>query len=438
MSGLQGVKGRTLPISKGMLRTLSLPTNKILLLKVNSGEIFCSSPGSLHGSWTGQPSSPERTTFTVVPAANDLCQYSVSHPSQMAKATSRLPHRIGSMNLSDHPGRPSPFPHHGSPQRQFPAILPQANGIFEYEGTVHGQTSLNPFVPTTSNHYETGPGWQTTHEGTSVAPDASFQQRLLADYSGISYDSTAFPTTASPNSSFFNGLPPAAANLPVSEGLSPQRFLPNPTSYSGQINSASSLGHNGSGNFSPPSSHYAPEDNESDIWPSSSFYSDRGMDQVSSSCNGDNAYPASPTSAIHIHTGGENILYPQSSSGSTISSYSEPSDVPLSATMDEVARPISGTSATHVNMCPTGLGKINAERSHSTVVLDDTSSQSVSQAPDAKAVGSRHYRLLQPQPQRYTRKLPSLTSSIESKVTSTRKTPNICAHQVKLNSGRAK
>ena len=351
----------------------------------------------------------------MVPVSNDLGQYALSHPSQMAKTTSRLTSRVSAANATEYSGRLPALPYLGSPQRPLTASFPHLNPNYEMDNSLQPHSQFHTILSHDVSHQEMPNTWSVVMDSGQAVPESMFSSAQIADYSSLpSFSEAPFSGDGSPTNTFFPGLSPLANQLPAPEGFNSPRYLPNPTGFQSQLPHNSNLNHGVGSNFTPPDSQINSE-NGDDTWTPTTFYSGRNLEPASSSASATGLGLSSPIPSHQHSMNNESAanLNPSQREG-MIYGLPSPSFATASSSLSvspggqdpNTQRPLFPLPSLKAVTEPSFNGRLARDADISLELRKETRDQQSKIRP---------YRLLQPHPQRPPKTLPSMADGIESK-----------------------
>ena len=351
-------------------------------------------------------SSPERTAFTLVPLANDLEQYSASHPSQMAKVTGRrTPQRFDATGVFDAPGRLSLLPHPSSPIKQYSTQMAFNVDNFDFESQSNAPNSLQSIASSSYVHHDAMQEWSTLPEGGALPMDSVYLSRPVNEVNGLPFSDSGYSSNGSNPANFYQHISPAmACSSSVSESLIQSRASRNDEDHDNSSGGQSSLASNSVLGNLGVTNQYTSE-SESDLWTPSTLFSERSIDTNSSSTSGHDPYNSSGATSIESALDRDNHQpYHDSSKGNSNAHYPHSTDVlPAISSLE----PRQSCFSTRPSEHPSYPSRRSVSAGKDAFMLNE-SPLDISTGP------GRGYRLLQPQPQCHTDRLPSFADAIEN------------------------
>lgn len=363
--------------------------------------------------WPFSGSSPERTAFTLVPATNDLGQYSASHPSQMAKVTGRPPARFPTPNLFDSSGRVPFLPPPGSPAKQNSAQVVFNSEQLDFDDSTGSQHNYSHVVPLGYPNQDLLSDWSAIPVNETLTSDSIFASRPLNDFHGLPFSDLQYAHGSAATPTYLQDPSPSLMpNTLGSNGINHARVLRNETELynhppnSSRLNQGSRGGHH----FSGSNCQYNSEA-ESDMWTPSTLYSERTVDTNSSSCGTHDPHSAGAALANQTAVNGEHDSFHTLKSNPIPQFTGAPDLLPAINDLDFHGPFFPGRSDGSPHDASSGLS-----------VSHKAPFSSHEDSADLPTGSSRGYRLLQPQPQRMTDRLPPFASTMDNDAKCPKKT----------------
>ena len=370
--------------------------------------------------------SPERTVFDVGPGPNDLSIYSASHPSQMAKTTSRA-HHLGIPNNNEAQGRLPPLALSGNSNRILPETCSSGPNVFDFDNSFQPPGSIQALSHNHLSHGEAAPGWSTMDESRSNSSETLVSQRFTSDYGPLPYPDSSIPVSLSPQTSFLPGLPPLMPNASLSEGVHATRYQAASSNFAHSLPISSSMAFAGSDALHPTSQQVHAGSN-ADEWASNTMFSERILESNVSATDTDRVCATSTADTTRI-TGNADHCYHESSNSCNYSYYTPTSGLNLPFPVSEGYRNLNASNL--ISGRPVG----------SIAPLDERVGEQVSSlrnyqdfrpvSQESHPAKHRNYRILQPQPQRMAQQLPTLNSPFDSSAKRTYQSPVLPANNLK-------